>query len=599
MEMMIINAAKYMILIAGIFFTALTLFATVKGERYQGKAVFHVQMLMITVIQICALAVAAVRVQSMEVILFEMGQMVFIWGYCIFFRALYRHSNANLLAILLFCISIGLISMTRLQYDKAWKQFEIVCVFSILTLGIPSWTRKLTHVKVLAGTLGVLGLIALLAVPLIGSTEYGANLSIALGAFSFQPSEFVKITFVLLIAVLLRKRGDFKRVCFATCIAAVHVLVLVVSTDLGGALIFFLTYLCMLHVATGKPIYLILGLAAGCVAGVLAYYLFSHVRVRVTAWKNPWSAIDTSGYQIAQSLFALGSGGWFGTGLYEGSANSIPVVIKDYIFSAIAEEFGAVFAICLMLNCFCCFCTFLLTASEYRVKYFRLIGTGLACIYGIQTCLSIGGVIKFIPATGVTLPLVSYGGSSVCSTLLLFGLMQGLHLMDYNEKERYRLFGKPSNAASAFATKVVPALQKPSGTSPTGVGQANRDVAIQNAQCNAVTQNIGWNSYSSVQGAGRVPQHPQAMIHGDAGEGGKRPQNSGEDWNGGASGRRPQNPGETPYTSGAAGMGRTQTNGDGTQHSVNGTGRTGQNAGWNPEYQNWQYHEADKKKEDR
>lgn len=439
MGTVIVNAAKYIIIIAGVLFTILSVFSTVKMERYKGKAVLHGQMILIFIIQMCALGVVIVRVQSVETALFCMMQILFVFVYRLLYRAVYKKSFAPLLTCMLFCISISMICMTRLNFDKACKQFIIICVASVLTLVVPVLTNQLTRVKVLAGTFGVVGLLLLIAVPLIGSSEYGANLSLNLGFFSLQPSEFVKITFVLLIAVLLRKRDDFKRVFFATCVAAIHVLVLVVSTDLGGALIFFLTYLCMLQVATRKPVYLICGIVAGCGAGVLAYMLFSHVRVRVSAWRDPWSAIDTTGYQIAQSLFAIGSGGWFGTGLYEGSSNTIPVVIKDYIFSAVAEEFGGIFAICVIINCFCCFCQFLLIASRYSVKYFRLIGSGLAAIYGIQTCLAIGGVIKFIPATGVTLPLVSYGGSSVCSTFILFGLMQGLYLMYQNEEERHRV----------------------------------------------------------------------------------------------------------------------------------------------------------------
>lgn len=439
METVIINSAKYMIIIAGVLFTILSIYSTVKMERYKGNAVLHGQMILIFIIQLCALGVVAVRSASPEQVIFCVMQMLFVLLYRILFRAVYKKSFAPLLTTMLFCISISMICMTRLNFDKSVKQFIIICAASIVTLAVPALTVKLTHVKVLAGTLGVVGLLLLIAVPLMGSTEYGANLSLDLGFFSLQPSEFVKITFVLLIAVLLRKRDDFRRVFFSTCIAAVHVLVLVVSTDLGGALIFFLTYLCMLQVATRKPIYLICGIVAGCVAGVAAYMLFSHVRVRVSAWQDPWSAIDTTGYQIAQSLFAIGSGGWFGTGLYEGSSNTIPVVIKDYIFSAIAEEFGGIFALCLIVVCFCCFCQFMLIASRYSVKYFRLIGTGLAGIYGIQTCLAVGGVIKFIPATGVTLPLVSYGGSSVSSTFLLFGLMQGLYLMYQYEEERHKL----------------------------------------------------------------------------------------------------------------------------------------------------------------
>lgn len=150
---------------------------------------------------------------------------------------------------------------------------------------------------------------ALLIVALFAATLGGAKLSFNIGPVSLQPSEFVKILFVFFVAASLNKSTEFKNVVVTTAIAAAHVLILVLSTDLGAALIFFIVYLIMLYVATRQPLYAIAGVAAGCGAAVIGYHLFSHIKVRVAAWQDPFAAYSEGGYQIAQSLFAIGSGG--------------------------------------------------------------------------------------------------------------------------------------------------------------------------------------------------------------------------------------------------------------------------------------------------
>ena len=190
----------------------------------------------------------------------------------------------------------------------------------------------------------------------------------------------------------------------------------------------------MLYVATSKPIYLFSGLAAGSVAAIIAYRLFYHVRVRVIAWQNPFGYIDKEGYQITQSLFAIGTGGWFGMGLNRGLPTDIPVVDSDFIFSAISEELGGLFAICLILLFTSCFVMFINIALHQEEMFYRQIALGFSVMFGFQVILSIGGVIKFIPSTGVTLPLISSGGSSVLSTIIMFMIMQGVYLKEKTVK---------------------------------------------------------------------------------------------------------------------------------------------------------------------
>ena len=160
------------------------------------------------------------------------------------------------------------------------------------------------------------------------------------------------------------------------------------------------------------------------------------------AWRNPLSVIDNEGYQICQSLFAIGTGGWFGMGLYQGLPNKIPVVEQDFVFSAISEELGGIFALCLIMVCISCFLMFFNIAMQMKNQFYKLVALGLGTVYGFQVFLTIGGVTKFIPSTGVTLPLVSYGGSSMLSTMILFGIIQGLYLLKQNEGE---LDGKGKN----------------------------------------------------------------------------------------------------------------------------------------------------------
>ncbi len=272
---------------------------------------------------------------------------------------------------------------------------------------------------------------------MVGNNSYGAQLSLSLGGFSFQPSEFVKISFVFFVAAMFYHSTNIFSVAVTSLVTAAHILVLVLSRDLGSALIFFTTYLAMLFVATGNWLYLLSGAAAGGCGSVLAYGLFAHVRVRVAAWKNPWEDIGNQGYQVTQSLFAIGTGGWFGMGLYQGMPYKIPVVGKDFVFAAISEELGGIFALCVLLICLGCFLQFMMIAGKMQAAFYKLVAFGLGMEYIVQVFLTVGGVVKFIPSTGVTLPFISYGGSSVLSTFILFGVMQGLFVLKKNDEEDY------------------------------------------------------------------------------------------------------------------------------------------------------------------
>ena len=184
----------------------------------------------------------------------------------------------------------------------------------------------------------------------------------------------------------------------------------------------------MIFVSSRNYLYLLLGIGGGCGASFLAFHLFTHVRTRVLAWSDPWSYIDNKGYQITQSLFAIGSGSWFGMGLYKGVPDDIPFVETDFIFSSICEEFGTVFGILLILVIISCFMMMIRISLSTQNKFYRLTAFGYAVLYIFQVFLTVGGGIKFIPLTGVTLPLISYGGSSLVSVMIMFFLLHSIHM---------------------------------------------------------------------------------------------------------------------------------------------------------------------------
>lgn len=353
------------------------------------------------------------------------------------YSRLYADSSRIMMNHTCFLLLIGFVMLTRLDISLAYKQFAIVFICSIVVLIIPFIMEKAHWLKKLRWVFGIVGLLFLGTVFVIGTTKNGSTNWISIGGFALQPSEFVKIAFVFFIAAMLEKKPDFKRIAATTVISALHVLVLIMEKDLGGALLYFVIYIFMCYAATGRLIYILSGVAAGTVAGKIAYILFSHVRTRFQAWSNPWVIIEGKGYQITQSLFAIGTGGWFGMGLTQGRPGDIPVVESDFIFSAIAEEFGVFFAICLIAIYLGVFIHFMKIAMDVRRRFYKLVAYGFSICFIFQVFLTIGGATKFIPSTGVTLPLISYGGSSVTSTLIIFAIMQGVFMIAYKEGDEY------------------------------------------------------------------------------------------------------------------------------------------------------------------
>ncbi len=364
-----------------------------------------------------------------------------------FLLAAWKVKGDQLLFPLTSMLSVaGLIMILRLSPEFAGRQFiwlmAGLVVFLLTVKGIRNY-KTLEDYKYMYIFTGLL----LLAVTIVFGTEAGGARSwINFGAFRLQPSELVKIILVIFLAAYLEEKKEIlaegtsrvlgMRVPSLQYIGPLLVMwgfslvLLIFQNDLGTALIFFGTFLAMIFIATGRWSYVAVGAALFTLGAGLCYILYHHVQVRVAIWLNPWKDIDGKGYQIVQSLFAIGSGGFYGTGLGLGQPTLIPAVHTDFVFSAWSEETGFLGAAALLvIYCLIIYRGFRI-ALQAKSGFGSLLASGLTALLAIQTLIIVGGVIKLFPLTGVTLPFVSYGGSSLVSSYLLLGLLTNISAKD-------------------------------------------------------------------------------------------------------------------------------------------------------------------------
>ena len=503
MTNLIIQVSKYLIIILMALYTLQCYTVFGKKDEDAREYLFLRQNMLMFAMHFVAFTVLYLQRTELTLLLFYGAQALYLAAVLILFRNLYPLASRLLINNMCMLICTGFIMITRLDYDKSIKQFKIAVISTVVALLIPIIIRKLRFITKMYWfyTLAGIGLLALVAIA--ATSTYGAKLSFSFGGISVQPSEFVKIIYVFAIAGLLTNAKDFKKLVIATALAAIHVLILVVSKDLGSAMIFFVTYLVMLFVSTRNPFLVLTGILAGSGAAVGAYFLFSHIRVRVQAWKDPFKDYQGGGYQICQSLFSISAGSWFGTGLCQGSPNAIPFVEQDFMFSAIAEELGTIFGICLILVCMSCFIMFVNIAMQLSNRFYRLVAVGLGSTYAAQIFLTIGGGIKLIPMTGVTLPFVSYGGSSMLSTLIMFAVVQGLYMLqrDEEKKNREKQIKEQMAAGEAYANYGYGYPNQ--GYAAPGYGAGGYDNYPVNGGYGgygAAPQNGGYNGYPDAHG---------------------------------------------------------------------------------------------------
>lgn len=334
---------------------------------------------------------------------------------------------------------IGITFVTRLQPDASLGQVIFLFLGVALMVGTLAVVKNLEVIKRYKYVLGIAGIILLVLPMFIGTEIYGSKLWIKIGGFQFQPGEFAKVLIVLFLAGYLAENRELLSISNRTVLGikfprlrllyplfivwGVCLLVVAFERDLGSALLFYTIFLIMLYVATGRVSYVIIGLALLAVGAFGMYQIMSHVQVRVAIWLDPFSDAQNLGYQIVQSLFSLADGGLAGVGIGKGMADIIPVVASDMIFAAIGEEMGLLGGSAVLLLFMLFAVRGLTTAARAKSDLAAFSAAGLTAAISFQAFTIVGGVTKLIPLTGVTLPFMSQGGSSLLASFVIVALL--------------------------------------------------------------------------------------------------------------------------------------------------------------------------------
>ena len=424
----ITTLSKYFIAIIMLLYTLGCFLVFRYKDEHSRKSIYVSQLIMIVLVHFACFLSLILKTGDVRFLFFYAALQIFILCVIEIIPMIYPRANRLLINNACMLISIGLIMLVRLNFNSAIKQFIIAAVSFVICGFIPFIMQKLKKIPNVPYVYAGIGIAALTFVFFLGTISGGSRLSVRLFGMYFMPSEFVKVFFVLFVAGALCIDSSFKKLIVITAIAALHIVILAGSNDLGAALIYYVVYVMLVFIATQNYLYLSIGTLTGVGIAMAAYNIFRHVRVRIAAFIDPFSVIDNEGYQISQSLFALSSGSWFGVGFFNGTPDSIPYVETDFIFSAIVQEMGIIFSICMVLICLSCFIMFINISLKFDDNFYKLTSIGLGIVYVIQVFLTIGGGTKFIPLTGVTLPFVSHGGSSVMATLIAFFVIEGMYV---------------------------------------------------------------------------------------------------------------------------------------------------------------------------
>ena len=348
-------------------------------------------------------------------------------------------ADPAILPVVFLLSGIGITFVTRLAPSLAMSQLIILFASIALMIITLALVKNLDIVKRYKYTFGAIGILLLILPMFIGTEIYGSKLWIRIGSFTIQPGEFAKIFIVLFLAGYLSENRELLSISSHSILGfkvprlrlltplflvwGVCLLVVVFERDLGSALLFYTIFLMMLYAATGRVSYVVIGFFLLGVGAVGAYHFLSHVQVRFQVWLNPFADAQNKGYQIVQSLYSLADGGLFGVGVGKGLAKLIPIVESDFIFSAIGEEMGLLGGAAVLLGFMLFAVRGLTTAARAKSDLAAFTATGLTAAISFQAFLIVGGVTKLIPLTGVTLPFMSQGGSSLLASFIIVALL--------------------------------------------------------------------------------------------------------------------------------------------------------------------------------
>ncbi len=321
--------------------------------------------------------------------------------------------------------SIGLIMLFRLNKGTATKQLIWLVIGIFLFLFIVLYLKK-GIVKFskyryifLAGTIIFMAMATFFGVEILGAKNW-----IKIGPISFQPSEFGKIFLILYLSTALSDLTSRKQLIEPGIVISFALGFMVIQRDLGTALIIFAISVTMVYLATSKKLYVLISLGLFAAGGLASYAMFAHIRKRIMIWWDPWSYVYNESYQVVQSMYAIAMGGFFGRGLGMGHPGYVAVNESDFIFSVICEEMGLLMGFAILILHFILFYRSIRSAIQAQNNFTKLLASGLSVMIASQTLVIVGGVTGLIPLTGITLPFVSYGGTSLLISFLSLSIIQ-------------------------------------------------------------------------------------------------------------------------------------------------------------------------------
>ena len=356
-------------------------------------------------------------------------------------RILAPRADPVLLPIAGLLNGLGYVVIVRLHHQQAglqavWSLLGMVAFIG--TLAVVRRVRDLDRYRYLLGFGGV-GLLLLPLLPVVGENIGGSRVWVRLGPLNFQPGEFAKVALLIFCASYLAEKGtvlaegdrrfgpvplpDLRALGPVGLAWGLSIVIMVAEHDFGMSLLYFSLFITVLYIATGRRRYSAAGLGMFAVAAVVSYNLSPVVHERVSIWLDPWKVAQAQGFQIVQAMYAFGAGGVVGTGLALGSPTRIPAVQTDFIFAAIGEELGLFGTIAVLTAFLLIVAVGLRIAARADNPFDKLLAAGASAIFGLQTFIIVSGVIRLLPLTGITLPFVSYGGSSLLTNYILLALL--------------------------------------------------------------------------------------------------------------------------------------------------------------------------------
>jgi len=380
---------------------------------------------------LCAFCLLSLRDGTVDysALVFSLVLVASILIQYILFRTVF--ANADLQIMLIVCIlsMLGMVVQYRLDPATAMRQLVFYAAGIVLMLIIMAILPRIKALRKLDIFIASAGIFLLCLATFFGTESGGSRNWFSIGGFSFQPSEPVKVLLVLILAGELSKNRNIRKLIPTGLFVGAAMILLVLQKDLGATLLYFGTALVMLYLGTGNLPITLAAFGAGAGGAVVSYHLFSHVRTRHSVWQDPWADPLGTGYQIVQSQIAIASGGLFGMGLGVGETKGLlPQYDTDFVFAVICEEFGQIIGVCVLLFYVVLVFRGCIIALRAKTRFDALVCVGSVTMLALQTFINIGGVIRFIPLTGVTLPFISYGGSSMLTNMIFIGIVQAVSI---------------------------------------------------------------------------------------------------------------------------------------------------------------------------